>query len=128
MCNGERVRKLCTVTHRGTTNVIVPGVTTTICGTCQCIINFFSLLQSLSLNLSHPHTFSLSIFLYKHVWVYTLSQNTFQPHGPRVIVPEVYSIIIFFHANRIVLLFHLLHYPPNLSGRTPFPLVDHRDY
>jgi len=96
MCNGERVRKLCTVTHRGTTNVIVPGVTNTICGTCQCIINFFlffNLSHSISLSLSV--CLSLSLSLYKYVWVYTLSQNTFQPHGPRIIAPEVYSIIIF---------------------------------
>jgi len=87
MCNGERVRKLCTVTHRGTTNVIVPGVTNTICGTCQCIINFFHFF-----NLSHSLSFCKHV---RRVCTYTLSQNTFQPHGPRVIVPEVYSIIIF---------------------------------
>lgn len=29
------------------------------------------------------------------VGVHTLYQNTFQPHGPRLILPEVYSIIIF---------------------------------
>lgn len=89
MCNGERVRKLCTVTHRGTTNVIVPGVTNTICGTCQCIINFFFLFFNLS------HSLLLCNIACVCVCVHTLYQNTFQPHGPRLILPEVYSIIIF---------------------------------
>jgi len=125
MCNGERVRKLCTVTHRGTTNVIVPGVTNTICGTCQCIINFF-FSSSISLPHTHTHTHTHTLSLQVCVSVHTHPKHISAAWPTHYRTRSLFDNN-FFHANRTVL-FLLLYFPSNLSGRTPFPREDHRDY